>query len=111
MLPQASTQTGRDAYRRTVEQMAALLRALGAAGYELVVVDYGVTAAPYFVYVEGGRVQGEGSASGWKQIASLLRDAIDDRARATRDEGSGGVDRVLSAAGIGPGHPSLYPDR
>ena|SRR5947209_10062616 len=98
------------------EESPARLRELAAPSVPVVVSsaawrDYGVTAAPYFVYVEGGRVQGEGSASGWKQIASLLRDAIDDRARATRDEGSGGVDRVLSAAGIGPGHPSLYPDR
>jgi hypothetical protein len=66
--------------------------------------DYSVPAAPYFVYVEAGRVQGEGSATGWKQIASLLRDAVDDRADATAE-----VDEVLSAAGIGPGDPSLYP--
>jgi hypothetical protein len=72
--------------------------------------DYGVPAAPYFVYLEGGRVQGEGSASGWKQIGSLLRDAIDDRAYGgTGEERTSEVDRVLEAAGIGPGHPSLYP--
>ncbi len=71
---------------------------------------YGVPAAPYFVYVEGGQVRGEGSATGWKQIASLLRDAIDDVTY-----GGGGeerteeIDRVLAAAGIAPGHPSLYP--
>jgi hypothetical protein len=72
--------------------------------------DYGVPAAPYFVYLEGGRVQGEGSASGWKQISSLLRDAIDDRAYGRTGEArTGEVDRVLEAAGVGPGHPSLYP--
>jgi hypothetical protein len=72
--------------------------------------DYGAPAAPYFVYLEGGRVQGEGSASGWKQIGSLLRDAIDDRAYGrTGEERTGEFDRVLAAAGIGPGHPSLYP--
>ena len=74
--------------------------------------DYAVPAAPYFVYLERGRVHGEGSASDWRQIASLLRDAIDDGVyarggeRRTRD-----VDRVLAEAGIGPGHPSLYPGR
>ena len=72
--------------------------------------DYGVPAAPYFVYLEGGRIQGEGSASGWKQIGSLLRDAIDDRAYGrSGEERTSEVDQVLEAAGIGPGHPSLYP--
>src|SRR5690242_2324582 len=36
--------------------------------------DYAAPAAPYFVYVRGGDVHGEGSASNWRQIASLLRD-------------------------------------
>src|SRR5438067_506773 len=40
--------------------------------------DYGVPAAPYFVYIEGGAILGEGSANGWAQISSLVRDAIDD---------------------------------
>jgi hypothetical protein len=72
--------------------------------------DYGVPAAPYFVYVDGGRVHGEGSASTWQQIASLLRDAIEDHAGASGGERrTVDVDRALSAAGIGPGHPSLYP--
>jgi hypothetical protein len=72
--------------------------------------DYRVPAAPYFVYTEAGQVRGEGSASGWRQIASLLRDAIDDGAYARGgEERTGEIDRVLGAAGIGPGHPSLYP--
>ncbi|MBV8941849.1 MAG: hypothetical protein JO342_11245 [Solirubrobacterales bacterium] len=87
------------------------------AGAEIPVVmssaawlDYGAPAAPYFVYLEAGDVYGEGSASSWRQIASLLRDAIDDQAfvrggeRRTRE-----VDRVLASAGIEAGHPSLYP--
>ncbi len=72
--------------------------------------DYGVPAAPYFVYLESDKILGEGSANGWKQISSLVRDAIEDfevvrggEAR-TRD-----IDRMLATAGIGPGHPSLYP--
>jgi hypothetical protein len=72
--------------------------------------DYGVSVAPYFVYVQGGQVHGEGSASSWLQISSLVRDAIDDL-------GGGGerrtaeIDRVLAEAGIAQGDPSLYPSR
>jgi hypothetical protein len=73
--------------------------------------DYGVPASPYFVYLEGGRVRGEGSASNWGQIASLLRDAVADHAQHGGESRTGEVDRVLAAAGIGPGHPSLYPGR
>jgi hypothetical protein len=70
--------------------------------------DYEVPTTPYFVYLEGGRVQGEGSASGWEQILSLLSDANGDgQASAAVD----GVEQTLAAAGIGPGHPSLYPAR
>lgn len=68
---------------------------------------YGVSATPYFVYLEAGRVHGEGSASGWKQILSLLRDATLDASH--QNGGADDVERVLGAAGIGPGHPSLYP--
>ena len=74
--------------------------------------DYGAPGAPYFIYVEGGEVHGEGSASSWQQISALLRDAIADRGfanggeRRTRE-----VDRVLAASGIGPDDPSLYPRR
>ena len=72
--------------------------------------DYGVPAAPYFVYLEGGAVLGEGSANGWAQISSLVRDAIDDFAVARGGEArTRDVDRVLAAAGIRPGDPSLYP--
>jgi len=68
-----------------------------------------VPAAPYFVYVEGGLVQGEGSATTWKQIASLMRDAEHDARYAGGDERTDRIDEVLEASGIGPGHPSLYP--
>jgi hypothetical protein len=72
--------------------------------------DYGVPAAPYFVYLEGGNVLGEGSANWWAQISSLVRDSIEDRAFSGGGEArTKDVDRALSAAGIGPGHPSLYP--
>ena len=73
--------------------------------------SYSVPAAPYFAYVEGGFVAGEGAATGWEQLASLLRDALED----ARLAGGGGeerarrMDSALAGAGIGPGHPSLYP--
>jgi hypothetical protein len=72
--------------------------------------DYRVPASPYFVYVEAGLIRGEGSANGWRQIASLLRDATADQASAGGGERrTSEVDQVLAASGIGPGHPSLYP--
>jgi hypothetical protein len=69
-----------------------------------------VPGAPYFVYVENGAVAGEGSASTWKQVESLLRDAVRDASRnGNGDERTDRIDETLRAAGIGPGHPSLYP--
>lgn len=74
--------------------------------------DYGPPAAPYFVYLESGAVHGEGSANNWRQIASLLRDAVADGSYERDGERrTSEVDRVLASAGIGPGHPSLYPGR
>jgi hypothetical protein len=75
---------------------------------------YGVPGAPYFIHVHGpsGRVLGEGAASTWAQVASLLQQAVDDGptvsavADATRESRA---DRELLAAGITPDHPSLYP--
>lgn len=68
--------------------------------------QYRVPGAPYFVLVEGrsGRVVGEGRADRWHQVLSLITRSLpaDRRSR---------VDAELLAAGIGPGHPSLHPDR
>jgi hypothetical protein len=90
----------------------ARLRALSPAGVPVVMSsaawrDYAVPATPYFVYIDEGHVHGEGSASGWEQILSLLRDATADHAH--RERGADEVERLLESAGIGPGHPSLYP--
>jgi hypothetical protein len=91
------------------------LRSLAPRGTQVVMSsaawsDYGVPAAPYFVYLEGDSILGEGSANGWKQISSLVRDAIDDLEVARGGEArTRDIDRVLAASGIGPGHPSLYP--
>ncbi len=83
--------------------------------------DYGVPGSPYFVHVDGaaGRVAGEGSATAWEQVVRLVREATQDRALMAAehtgedDRGDGPhreerADRELLAAGIPPGHSSLY---
>jgi hypothetical protein len=67
---------------------------------------YGVPGSPYFALVDGrsGRVVGSGTATGWEQVRGLLAQALGDEALGTT------VDDALAASGIGPGHPSLYPD-
>jgi hypothetical protein len=65
--------------------------------------DYAVPGSPYFVLVEGGEVRGEGVATTWDALASLVRDATEEQREA------GDPDARLAAAGVGPGHPSLYP--
>ena len=76
--------------------------------------DYRVPGSPYFILVDGpsGLVRGEGAATGWDQIASLIRDAQHDAAGGGARNSSGRAARAeqaLSSAGIGPGHESLYP--
>lgn len=69
--------------------------------------DYRVPASPYFVLVNGdGRVRGEGTASGWDELRSLLASAMADEA--TRDD-ERRADHELLAAGISPGDPRLFP--
>ncbi|MEY2455717.1 MAG: hypothetical protein QOK06_811 [Acidimicrobiaceae bacterium] len=92
---------------------------------------YAVPGAPYFVLVDGttGDVVGEGSSSSWEQVRALLSQAMADTglaaergqrvndgpvaARARRDGAAreARVDEDLRAAGIGPGDPSLRPER
>jgi hypothetical protein len=93
-------------------------------------VDYQVPGSPFFVLVDGatGRKVGQGVAGGVAQLAELVRRAERDRATGAngasgngttgRDqpvsgiggpEREGAADEVLRAAGIPPGHPSLYP--
>jgi hypothetical protein len=62
--------------------------------------DYGVPGSPYFVLVEDGSVRGEGVATTWNALTSLLGDAVEEQR---------GIDERLAAAGIGPDHPSLFP--
>lgn len=80
---------------------------------------YDVPYAPYFVYVSGPgeKVVGEGVASTWDQVKTLVANAVADgttspgrrRSRADRER-DGDVDRVLARAGIQPGDPRLYPE-
>lgn len=65
--------------------------------------DYAVPGSPYFVLVEAGEVRGEGVATTWDALTSLVRDAAEEE-REARD-----LETRLAAAGVGPDHPSLYP--
>lgn len=79
---------------------------------------YDIPYAPYFVYVSADerRVVGEGVASTWDQMRTLVANAVADgstnpgrpRSRADRDRDAN-VDRALAQAGIVPGDPRLYP--
>lgn len=65
-----------------------------------------VPGSPYFALVDGpsGTVVGSGTATSWEQVHGLLGQALGD------SDLNGTVDDALAASGIGPGHPSLYPD-
>jgi hypothetical protein len=103
----------------------ARLRTLAPPGLAVVMSsaaweDYAVPGAPYFVLVDGA-VRGEGVATTWHALASLVGDAIEDRREADRapvsvsagpaagPQRARRVEQTLAAAGIGPEHPSLYP--
>jgi hypothetical protein len=101
----------------------AKLRSLGPAGIPVVMssqawADYEIPGAPYFVMVDQA-IRGEGVATTWHALASLVSDAIEDQRdaeRAGRGAGTGErraerIDETFAAAGIGRDHPSLYPDR
>ncbi|MGZ4181163.1 MAG: hypothetical protein ACXVUL_10860 [Solirubrobacteraceae bacterium] len=101
------------------------LRSLGPAGIPVVMssqawADYEIPGAPYFVMVDQA-IRGEGVATTWPALASLVSDAIEEQRDAGRAGGGAGavtgerraerIDETFAAAGIDPGHPSLYPDR
>jgi hypothetical protein len=90
-------------------------------------VDYDNPGSPNFVYVEGGVVTGEGSATTWAQVRDLMAQGVtdNDEARATAARSGAGLlvgeelgrgerdsqprmDAELLAAGVRPGDPSLY---
>ncbi len=94
----------------------AQLRKLAPEGIPVIMssqawTDYGVPASPYFVLVEGS-IRGEGTATTWSALSSLVSDAIEDRRTASGGTArADAAERKLAAAGIGPEHPSLYPGR
>lgn len=65
--------------------------------------DYAVPGSPYFVLVEDGAIRGEGVATTWRALSSLVGDAVEEQREAL------GLEERLAAAGIGPDHPSLFP--
>jgi hypothetical protein len=89
---------------------------------------YDVPGSPYFVYVDGrtGTIVGQGTAPEWDQVVTLMTQASDDgalaatradqasrrrradRRRLDQSQREARADEALAAAGIGPGHPSLY---
>lgn len=70
-----------------------------------------IPGSPFFALVDGRTrsVVGSGSATSWEQVHGLLSQAVTDAELA--DGGFRTADDALAAAGIGPGHPSLYPDQ
>jgi hypothetical protein len=89
------------------------LRALASPGVPVVMSstayeEYGVPGSPYFVLVDGG-VRGEGVATTWTALDSLLRDAIGDSNQETAGRRSDRIEERLAAAGVTAGDPSLYP--
>jgi hypothetical protein len=96
------------------EESESELRARRPATVPVVVSSTGwdaldVPGSPYFVLVQDGRVVGEGSGASWSQVTTLLGQASAD----ARLRGNGAIreardNSVLEAAGIEPGHPSLY---
>jgi len=70
--------------------------------------DYGIPGAPYFVLADA-EIRGEGAASSWPALASLVSDAIEDQRSGGGHARGRDIDRVFAAAGIGPDDPSLYP--
>ena len=113
------------------EESITSLRSL-AGGREVVQssaawADYDIPGSPYFVYVENGQVTGEGSATTWAQVRDLMAQGVSDSEEARAAAGRTGpgrlvgedlgrgerdalprMDAELLAAGIGPGHASLY---
>ena len=71
---------------------------------------YGVPGSPHFVLVAGrsGRVVGEGTAAGWAQVRGLLAQARPAGPPTDPRDDPHRIDAELLAAGIGPGHRSLY---
>ena len=79
--------------------------------------QYAVPASPHFVLTDGrGGLHGRGSALSWPQLETMVGDARADAdalprpvAVRTTEERAARSAQALARAGIGPGHPSLFP--
>ena len=71
-------------------------------------VDYGIPGSPYFVYVEGGVVTGEGSATTWAQVRDLMAQAVADNDEA-RARPAAPVPARSSAGDVGRGERDSLP--
>ncbi len=105
------------------EESPSRLRELAPTGIPLVMSSaawegYGVTVAPYFVYVDGpsGEIRGAGVAQDWDQVVARwtpVAEGPGDRPAAPGRGARGGrarqaeVDARLREAGMGPADPSL----
>jgi hypothetical protein len=98
------------------------LRELAPPRCELVMssrawVDFAVPGTPYFVLVDGasGVIAGQGVAGSWPQLVDLVRESGRDTAESPRPASTATraarAEDALARAGIGAGHPSLYPSR
>jgi hypothetical protein len=96
------------------------LERLAPSGTEVIMssaawADYAVPGSPHFVLTDGaGGILGRGSALSWSQLETMVADARADARRAaeparTTAERAQRSEGALASAGIGPGHPSLYP--
>jgi hypothetical protein len=102
--------------RGAERERPARLRSLAPSGVAVVMSSqawetYAVPGAPYFVLVDRV-IRGEGVATTWHALASLVSDAIEDQRETLRSTGTTRGERIddaLAAAGIGVDHPSLYP--
>ncbi len=85
--------------------------------------DYAIPVSPYFLLVDGptGAVIGEGAASSWESVSSMLNQALSDtgrqsdakrtgRSRARGERRQADTDQALAEAGIEPGDERLYHD-
>jgi hypothetical protein len=102
------------------ESPTRLERLTSSAGPEVIMAsaawaDYAVPGSPHFVLTDGaGGILGRGSALSWSALETMVADARADARRAA-DPARSTADRAqrsqgaLASAGIGRGHPSLYP--
>jgi hypothetical protein len=78
--------------------------------------EYAVPSSPHFVLTDGrGGIRGRGAAQSWGQLETMVGDAGADIEAAgpvaarTTEERAARSAQALAEAGIGPGHPSLFP--